>query len=80
MQDLARIKSGATFGSGERVPETGIYGIVHFVQHGCHSCVVMRRDEKVPRCPQCGATVSCEVICAAPLLADDPDFSDSADN
>ena len=78
-KDLA-LKSGATLHSGQRVPESGIYRIAHFVQHGRRGLIVMRRDEKVPRCPDCGDSVSCEVICAAPLLADDPDFSDSADS
>ena len=79
MKDLARIK-GTTLGSGERVPESGIYRIAHFLQHGFHDHIVMWRDEQVPCCPDCGDSVSCEVICAAPRLADDPDFSDSADN
>ena len=71
------IRSGSTLHSGERVTESGIFRIAHFVKHGRNDHVVMRRGEKVLRCPDCGRSVSCEIVRLAPCLADDPDFADS---
>jgi hypothetical protein len=80
MKEPARIKSGTTLHSGEHVAESGIYRIAHFVRHGRNDHIMMRRDDEVPPCPDCGESVSCEVVRVAPRLADDPDFCDSADN
>jgi hypothetical protein len=79
-KDPARIKLGTTLHSGEHVAESGIYRIAHFAKHGRNDHIIMRRDDEVPCCPDCGGDVSCEIVRIAPRLADDPDFSDSADD
>jgi len=56
-----------SYETGETVPETGIYRVVHSVHRLPHE-VVIRKDEQFPRCCKCSKSVIFSLVHAAPEL------------
>jgi hypothetical protein len=53
-----------TFTTGERIPESGIYRVVHR-QHRLPHVVTLLKNETFPRCVKCGNLVEFELVLAA---------------
>ena len=64
------------FLSGDPVPETGIYEVMHHGEHRAAHEVLMLRSEAFPECEQCGAQVRFRVVRTAPYIFDDQDFAE----
>jgi hypothetical protein len=62
------------FHPGERVPEAGIYAVVHEMEHRGTPELVLLPDSKFPRCRICGDQVSFRLIRTVPHLSEDEDF------
>lgn len=73
----ARKMAVTSIESGEGVPTSGIYRIPHLSEHSHYHDVIMRRDDKAPECPVCGAVMIFELVRSVPQLTEDPDFSDA---
>ena len=73
---MAAIRKVATrhFHTGERVPDAGIYAVVHEVQHGGTPELVLLPNSKFPRCRVCGDQVSFRLLRTVRHLSDDEDF------
>ena len=65
---------GPVFKAGSRVPETGIYEVVHATGHRAPHDVVLHREDSFPDCDTCGAEVCFRVLRTAPYIFDDDDF------
>ena len=68
------IAHGPEFKAGDRVPETGIYEVVHAQGHRPPHEVVLHREDAFPGCENCGASVRFRVLRTAPYIFDDEDF------
>ena len=64
--------SRRTFASGEEIPESGIYQMVH--ESGEPDTVVFLRGGVFPVCDDCGSQVRYSVVRTAPYIFDDEDF------
>jgi len=64
----------AVFSSGDPIPETGIYAVLHDRGHRTMHEVVMFAKDLFPECEECGAKVRFRVIRTAPYIFDDEDF------
>lgn len=53
--------------TGDTVPETGIYRVIHNLHRLCHEAV-LAKDEKFPRCAKCTSEVLFELAYEAPDL------------
>jgi hypothetical protein len=53
--------------TGDTVPETGIYRVIHNLHRLPHEAV-LAKDEKFPRCAKCSNEVLFELAYAAPDL------------
>jgi hypothetical protein len=62
------------FHPGERVPEAGIYAVVHETKHRGTPELVLLPDSKFPRCRICGDQVRFRLSRTVPPLAEDEDF------
>jgi hypothetical protein len=56
-----------TYETGETVPETGIYRVIHSAHRLPHE-VVIQKDEYFPRCCKCSESVVFTLVHAAPEL------------
>lgn len=65
---------GATYKSGDIVPETGIYEVVHLAGHRMVHEVVLHAENFFPECETCRANVRFRVVRTAPYVFDDEDF------
>jgi hypothetical protein len=68
------VAHGPSFKSGDVVPQTGIYEVVHARGHRVPHEVVLHREDAFPDCEGCGADVRFRVIRTAPYIFDDEDF------
>lgn len=57
------------YGTGDTVPETGVYRVTHTPHRLSHEAVLLR-GEKFPRCAKCLDEVLFELAYAAPDLFD----------
>jgi hypothetical protein len=64
--------SGKLYRPAERVPDTGIYELLH--ESGSSGTIVLVRDREFPACPDCGSAVRFRLIQAAPHISEDEDF------
>ncbi len=55
------------YSTGQTVPESGIYRVVH-AEHRLPHEVTLLRGEEFPRCCKCSGSVSFEVVRLAPQL------------
>ncbi len=56
------------FRTGERVPESGIYRVVH-AEHRLPHEVTLLKDSEFPRCSKCSEHATFEVVTLAPRLS-----------
>jgi hypothetical protein len=63
--------------SGEPVPTSGIYRVPHLNEHSHLHDVIMKRADKAPECPVCGAVMTFELVRSVPQIYEDPDFCDA---
>jgi hypothetical protein len=68
------IAHGPQFKAGDRVPETGIYEVVHAEGHRPPHEVVLHGEDAFPDCEHCGGSVRFRVLRTAPYIFDDEDF------
>ena len=59
--------------SGQRVPQTGLYRVIHY-QHRLPHNAVMTEDDLFPQCNKCGLRVAFTLSQTANSLSDDEDF------
>lgn len=72
--NVARKPARETLKAGERVPESGIYDVIH---RSCPSQVVQAlflRGEVLPECRFCGHKVKFQLDQAMPHISEDFDF------
>ncbi len=65
-----------TFLSGQPVPESGIYEVIHHREHRLAHDVLMHGGDIFPPCDQCGQEVRFRLIRSAPYIFEDQDFID----
>lgn len=58
-------KSSRTFETGDSIPESGIYSVVH-CEHRLPHEVTLLRHEFFPRCAKCGTRVRFKLLQAVP--------------
>jgi len=63
----------ATFRTGEPIPESGIYRVVHQAHRLPHE-VTLLRDQTFPRCTKCQDAVQFELVRAATEILNEHDF------
>ena len=66
------LNSELSYRPGERIPQTGIYELIH--ASGNINTVVLVRDEEFPTCRECGTQVRFRLVKAAPHITEDKDF------
>ena len=57
------------FRTGQKVPESGIYRVIHS-EHRLPHEVTLIKDSEFPRCSKCQGHVTFEVVAVAPRLDD----------
>jgi len=62
-----------TYRPGERVPESGIYRVIHHAHRLPHD-VTIEKDTVLPECARCGGHVSFTYLQPAVFVRDDYDF------
>lgn len=62
-----------TYRAHEKVPQTGLYRVLHY-QHRLPHSVVMRQGQHFPACNKCGERVSFKLSRMAEPLISDRDF------
>jgi hypothetical protein len=62
--------------SGQPVPESGIYEVIHDRGHRSAHDVLMHGRDFFPPCDQCGEKVRFKLIRSAPYIFEDADFVD----
>ena len=53
------------FKTGEQIPETGVYRVIHAAHRLAHECTLIE-GHTFPRCCKCGEVVEFECIATAP--------------
>lgn len=66
------LNSEILFRPSERIPQTGIYELVH--ASGNINTVVLVRDDEFPACRECGTRARFRLLRAAPHIREDQDF------
>src|SRR5579884_2898634 len=66
---------GKLYEPGERVPETGIYQVLHRGHRAPHANTIFR-DEIFPPCKQCGQEVRFQFVIPMPKLLISPHYCD----
>lgn len=61
--------------SGSRVPQSGIYEMIHRGQHRQAHEVVLISGKLFPRCEGCGEALRFRLLRAAPYILHDVDFA-----
>lgn len=59
--------------SGDEVPDSGVYTVLHDGHRENHSATILRA-ERFPACAQCGSRVRFALVRAATPITDDSDF------
>jgi len=62
-----------TYRSGQQVPQTGLFRVVHY-QHRLPHNAVMRKDDRFPLCNKCGHRVAFSLSETVHALNADEDF------
>jgi hypothetical protein len=76
MQGASRAEQ--TFKSGDDVPESGVYTVIHERHRPNHAATIFR-GEHFPACAQCGTQVQFMLFRPAALISEDPDFPRAPD-
>ncbi len=63
----------ATFKTGEKISESGVYKVIH-QQHRLPHEVTLLKGETFPRCAKCGDRVEFELVHAAPYQRSGTNF------
>jgi hypothetical protein len=71
-----RSGNNKTYLSGQPVPESGIYEVIHDREHRSAHDVLMHGGDTFPPCDQCGEQVRFRLIRSAPYIFEDEDFID----
>jgi len=71
MQGASRAEQ--IFKSGDDVPESGVYTVIHDRHRPNHPATIFR-GEHFPACAQCGTQVQFMLLRPAALISEDPDF------
>jgi hypothetical protein len=71
-----RIPHGEIFVAGSTVRESGIYEVLHDVEHRAIHEVVMISDDLFPPCDTCEYRVKYRVVRTAPYIFSDEDFEE----
>jgi hypothetical protein len=66
---------GKTFSPGDRVPDSGIYDVVHDQHHRPNHHVMCSDGRVFPACQTCGREVRFELAIKVPVINDDSDFN-----
>jgi len=66
-------KAEQIFKSGEEVPESGVYTVIHAGHRPNHAATIFK-GERFPSCAQCGSQVGFMLVRPAALIAEDFDF------
>ena len=61
------------FRSGDEVPESGVYTVIHEGHRPSHAATIFR-GERFPRCVQCGTQVRFVLARPVGLISEDSDF------
>ncbi len=62
-----------TFKPGDKIPETGIYQVVHGTHDRTHEALC-EKGGVFPACNRCGGKVEFRLVYSAPLMSVDEDF------
>ena len=65
---------GEKFRPGEKVPDPGIYDVVHDQHHRPNHQVTCSERQAFPPCQSCGSAVRFELAIKVPSVSDDSDF------
>ena len=66
-------KAEQIFKSGDEVPESGVYTVIHEAHRASHAATIFK-GEHFPACTHCGAQVRFVLIRPAELISEDSDF------
>ena len=70
-------KAEQVFQSGELVPESGVYTVIHAHHRERHSATIFKGDH-FPQCARCGSGVRFVLARPAILISEDLDFKQSS--
>lgn len=73
-RSTVKSETKTVFASGQTVTISGVYSVHHFSEHSRDEMVIARRNDEVPLCPQCGASLVFELVRVVPSVSEDPDF------
>ena len=65
---------GTIYRSGQRVPQTGLYRVIHY-QHRLPHDAVLTQSDQFPQCNKCGLRVAFTPSQNTHSLLDDEDFA-----
>jgi hypothetical protein len=71
-KNIEALNSEQLFRPSQRIPQTGIYELIH--ANGNVNTVVLVREEEFPTCRECGTQVRFRLVRAAPHIKEDEDF------
>ena len=66
-------KAEQIFKSGDEVPESGVYTVIHEGHRSSHAATAFK-GERFPPCAQCGSQVRFMLVRPATLISEDSDF------
>jgi hypothetical protein len=66
-------KAEQTFKSGDEVPESGVYTVIHDRHRSSHAATIFK-GERFPVCAHCGPLVRFVLVRPAALISEDSDF------
>lgn len=67
--DEFRFDRAMSFRTGQKVPESGIYRVIHSGHRLPHE-VTLLKDQQFPRCSKCSDSVEFQVVALAPSMGD----------
>jgi len=67
--------SAVEYATGSRVPQTGIYEVIHHGQHRQAHEAVLVSGNRFPRCEGCGDDLGFRLVRAVPYIFHDEDFA-----
>jgi hypothetical protein len=71
-------KAEQTFKSGDEVPESGVYTVIHDRHRPSHAATIFK-GERFPVCAHCGPQVRFVLVRPAALISEDSDFQQGLD-
>lgn len=66
-------KAEQAFKSGDEVPESGVYTVIHEGHRPSHAATIFK-GERFPVCAHCGPLVRFVLVRPAALISEDSDF------